>query len=110
MGCNKCNNNPCDKCSPKPCQCHPCYNTLVGDCKQPCGEAKPIECLDNAYCDDGCETFLKAECIIFTDGETLETKFTNLMTILTQISECVCDNTGGCPSLGTISGNNNICI
>ena len=89
-GCNKCMENPCDECSPKPCKCHPCYNTMIGDCKQPCGSAQPIDsCMTNEYCDDGCDEFLDAKCIQFSDGETLEDKWENLIAILADIKSCI---------------------
>ena len=91
-GCNKCQNNPCDECGPKPCKCHPCYKTMIGDCKQPCDgtNAGPIDsCMTNAYCDDGCAEFLDAKCIQFEDGESLEDKWDNLIAILADIKSCV---------------------
>lgn len=108
MACNNCKNT----CGTTPCQCHPCYNTLVGDCKEPCDNttAQPIDCLTQEYCNDGCESFLEAKCILFSDGETLEQKWTTLINTLNQLSECICENTGGCPNLGTATGNNTICV
>ena len=91
-GCNNCNNNPCDECAPKACKCHPCYNTLIGDCKQPCNgtSAGPIDsCMTNEYCDDGCDEFLDAKCVQFSDGENLEVKLENILIKLEEIKECL---------------------
>ena len=96
-----CGKNTCNKCETK--VCHPCYDTLVNSCSEPCDntQAQPIDCLTQEYCSEGCDSFIDAKCILFSDGETLETKITNIETLLTQLASCICDVTGGCPDLGT---------
>ena len=67
-----------------------------------------MDCLTQEYCSDGCESFLEAKCIIFTDGETLETKITRIEQLLINLAECVCE-TNNC-SVGTPSGITGLCL
>ena len=111
MACTTCINNGCSTCGTPSCNCHPCYQTLVGSTSTVCdGTTAPLsDCVTNEYCTDGCDSFLKAECIVFADGETLETKWSTMITLLTNMAECLCD-TNNCPTPGTPSGIDNICL
>lgn len=93
-----CNSN-CTNCT----NCTNCNTVVVDDCTPPTSVSLP-SCAPQ-YCDDGCKEFLQAKCIIFSDGESLETKFNQLLTFM----QCICEDNPQCNNAGTGSGTQ-ICV
>ena len=91
-----CNSNctsPCSNCNP----------VIVPQCDDPT-KVNIASCAPT-YCEDGCKEFLQANCIIFSDGESLETKFNQLLTFM----QCICEDNPQCNTAGTGSGTQ-ICV